>query len=232
MAEALPYTTVILATSADGKIADRDRTAARFSSAHDQAHLEALVAEADGVLFGAATLRAYGTCLSVRSPHLLEARRQRGQPPQPVQIVCSRQGAFDPHLRFFQQAVPRWLLTTVAGGDRGQATSAFDHVLSLSLNKAGQPDWTHTLATLRVAGMQRLAVLGGGHLVADLLEADLVDELRLTLCPLLLGGRNAPTLVDGTGFLAAEAPRLQLLSVEVVADEVFLHYRRCRSPED
>jgi 5-amino-6-(5-phosphoribosylamino)uracil reductase len=237
LAEALPHVTVILATSADGKIADRDRTAARFSSPQDLAHLEAQVAAVDGVLFGATTLRAYGTCLRVRSPDLLRQRQQRGQPPQPVQIVCSRQGQLDPQMRFFRQEVPRWLLTTAPGAKRWAGSPAFERILTLPLKDAqsgegSETDWAIALATLRQLGLQRLAVLGGGELVAALLQADVIDDLWLTLCPLLLGGRDAPTLVAGEGFPTAAAPRLELLSVDRVGDEVFLHYRRCHSQGD
>ncbi|MEB3293594.1 MAG: dihydrofolate reductase family protein, partial [Synechococcales bacterium] len=79
-------TTVVLAMSADGKISDRTGAAARFGSPQDQAHLEAQVAQADAVLFGAGTLRAYQTSLSIRTPELLAQRRQAGKPEQPIQI--------------------------------------------------------------------------------------------------------------------------------------------------
>ncbi|WP_293233658.1 MULTISPECIES: dihydrofolate reductase family protein, partial [unclassified Microcoleus] len=105
------HTTVILAMSADGKITDTALTAARFGSANDKSHLEQQVAASDAVLFGNGTLRAYGTTLRVFSPDLLEQRKLQGKPPQPVQIVCSRSRKFDPNWRFFQQPVPRWLLT-------------------------------------------------------------------------------------------------------------------------
>jgi 5-amino-6-(5-phosphoribosylamino)uracil reductase len=63
-------------------------------------------------------------------------------------------------------------------------------------------------------------------LVASLLAADLIDEFWLTVCPLILGGITAPTPVDGAGFSAQLAKHLELLSVETIEQEVFLHYRR------
>ncbi|WP_228057541.1 dihydrofolate reductase family protein, partial [Tychonema sp. LEGE 07203] len=113
-----PYTTVILAISADGKIADAARSPARFGSANDKAHLEQQVAANDAVLFGNGTLQAYGTTMRVISPELVKHRELHGKPPQPAQIVCSRSSEFDPNLRFFQQPVPRWLLT--AEGEEGE----------------------------------------------------------------------------------------------------------------
>jgi len=219
-----PHTTVILAMSVDGKIADYRRSAARFSSAQDLAHLEAHIARMDGVLFGAATLRAYGTTLTVRQPSLLKQRPHWGQLPQPVNIVCSRSGDLDPQCRFFRQLVPRWLLTTVTGAKGWQQRSEFDRILPL-LQGAEDGNWCHIMAQLGSLGLRKLAILGGGTLVAALLAEDLVNEVVVTVCPLLLGGHAAPTLVDGPGFLAEAAPRLQLVSVQSLVDEVFLHYR-------
>lgn len=218
------YTTVVLAMSADGKIADYQRNPARFSSVQDLAHLEKQIAQADAVMFGASTLRAYGTCLPVRQTALIEQRRANHKSDQPIQIVCSRRGALDPNLRFFQQAVPRWLLTTVSGSERWQGKSIFERILQVSDSPT---TWNHTLAMLRNLGIERLAILGGGSLVGDLAQQNLIDELHLTICPLLLGGATSPTPVDGVGLPVTMAPQLALVQVSAEGDEVFLHYRRC-----
>jgi 5-amino-6-(5-phosphoribosylamino)uracil reductase len=245
------HTTVILAMSADGKITDSALTAARFGSANDKSHLEQQVANSDAVLFGNGTLRAYGTTLRVISPDLLEQRKLQGKPPQPVQIVCSRSRQFDPNLRFFQQPVPRWLLTGIEGDvSNGQdarstideldcgtgilpvhqrlvdnpATSLFDRTLTTKTIE-GEIDWIDAFQQLETLGIKRLAILGGGKLVASVLAAGLIDELWLTVCPLILGGADAPTPVEGKGFLADLAPKLELLAVKQVGGEVFLHYR-------
>ena len=269
-----PYATVILAISADGKIADKVRSPARFGSANDKAHLEQQVAANDAVLFGNGTLQAYGTTMRVISPELLKQRELAGKPPQPVQIVCSRSPEFDPNLRFFQQPVPRWLLTggegdvsngqdarstmdeLSCGTGNGQdarstrdefscgtgiwpvhkkliensATSQFDRTIHAKTTD-GEIDWMDAFQQLASLGIQRLAILGGGKLVASVLAAGLVDELWLTVCPLILGGVDAPTAVEGKGFLADLAPKLELLAVKQVDQEVFLHYKVDRAKE-
>lgn len=224
-----PHTTVVLAMSADGKITDVTRSPARFSSSADQAHLEKQVALADGILFGAGTLRSYGTTKSVSHPQLLEQRKQQGKPPQPVQIVCSRSAEIDPQLRFFRQPVPRWLLTTTAGAKRWQehpksVVGNFERILSVDTS-ATEINWIDAFRQLTQLGIGRLSILGGGELVASLLAADLIDEFWLTVCPVILGGAVAPTPVEGEGFSAQLARRLELLSVETIEQEVFLHYR-------
>lgn len=225
-----PHTTVILAMSADGKIADARRSPARFSSPADQAHLEKQIALVDGVLFGAGTLRAYGTTIRISNPQLLKEREQTGKPLQPLQIVCSRSAEIDPQLRFFRQPVPRWLLTTAAGALSWQVRQSesevvnFEQILGVE-TLAGNIDWINAFKQLAQLGVERLAILGGGELVASLLAADLVDEFWLTVCPLILGGAAAPTPVEGEGFASDLARRLVLLTVETIQQEIFLHYR-------
>jgi 5-amino-6-(5-phosphoribosylamino)uracil reductase len=263
------HATVILAISADGKIADAVRSPARFGSAKDKAHLEQQVAASDAVLFGNGTLQAYGTTMRVISPELVKQRELQGKPPQPVQIVCSRSAQFDPNLRFFQQPVPRWLLTgqdsretavpfpypikdadtavpfpypikdadtavpfpypiknadTAMPSPYAMTNSKFDRII-YAKTAGGEIDWIDGFQQLETIGIKRLAILGGGKLVASVLAAGLVDELWLTVCPLILGGADAPTAVEGKGFLADLALKLELLAVKQVGQEVFLHYR-------
>jgi riboflavin biosynthesis pyrimidine reductase len=53
-----------------------------------------------------------------------------------------------------------------------------------------------------------------------------VDELHLTICPKIFGGRSAPTIADGLGAgTLARAARLELKSARQYGDEMFLVYR-------
>jgi 5-amino-6-(5-phosphoribosylamino)uracil reductase len=215
-----PRTVLILAMTLDGKIADARRTRARFSSRRDRGHLERQLASVDAALLGARTLRAYGTTLAIADPQLLEWRKQQDQPPQPLHIVCSASGQIDPNLRFFRQNIPRWLLTTPTGAQLWQEDPQyFARILLLE-------DWLTFLEGLTESGIERLAVLGGGELVASLIAQDLIDEFYLTLCPAILGGVDAPTPVEGIGLPATQALSWELVKVDRIADELFLYYRR------
>jgi 5-amino-6-(5-phosphoribosylamino)uracil reductase len=221
-----PQTTVILAMTADGKIADINHGAARFASETDKAHLESQISLVDGVLLGASTLRAYRTSLPIFNPQLLEQRKRQHKPPQPIHIICSASGEIDLNLPFFNQSIPRWLLTTTIGAQSWQEMNnrGFARILITDLEQKSI-NWYQAFTQLAQLGLEKLAILGGGELVASLLEADLIDELWLTICPFIFGGKNAPTPVEGKGFSALEAKELELLSVERVDQEIFLHYR-------
>jgi 5-amino-6-(5-phosphoribosylamino)uracil reductase len=217
-------TTLVLAMTADGKIADAAKSPPKFPSKRDYAHLERQVALADAVLVGAGTLRDGGTAMRVIDPVLIQARSQRGQSPQPAQIICSRSGDFDENLPFFRQPIPRWLLTNQSGAKNWLNRGKFDRVL-IAEDESGEIDWTRATHQLTDLGIENLCFLGGGELAATLFAKNLIDELWLTICPLIYGGSLAPTPVEGGGFSPELAPRLELLSAERVDQEVFLHYR-------
>ena len=221
-----PQTTVILAMTADGKIADRIKNPARFGSNADKAHLEAQIALVDGVIFGAGTLRAYGSSLTITNLNLLQQRQETNKPLQPVHIVVSASGNLNHQDRFFQQLIPRWLLTTETGAVAWQDNQRFERVIIGKLLKNNNSfDWQEILAELKQLGIENLAILGGGELVASLLSLDLIDELWLTVCPIIFGGKNAPTPVEGIGFLQSQGKKLRLLEVKQIDREIFLHYK-------
>jgi 2,5-diamino-6-(ribosylamino)-4(3H)-pyrimidinone 5'-phosphate reductase len=84
------------------------------------------------------------------------------------------------------------------------------------------------LERLKKQGVDRLLVEGGGELNWLLLREDLIDELFFTLAPSLLGGRDAPTPIEGEGLSMAQQHRLKLLEVERVGDELFTRWAVCR----
>jgi 5-amino-6-(5-phosphoribosylamino)uracil reductase len=222
------YSTLVLAMTADGKIATGDRSPAKFSSKADFRHMEEQVAQADAVLIGAGTIRAHGTTMRILDPELIKKRVAQGQSPQPIQIVCSRSGDLDKNLAFFRQAVPRWLLTTSQEIDE----SGFDRVLFMPIKNSHTPvlksdpsiDWRRTWQELAKAGISRLCILGGAEIATALWEFELIDEFQLTICPLILGGSAALTPCAGTGLKVAQA--LELVEHRVVGSEIFLRYRR------
>ena len=76
-------------------------------------------------------------------------------------------------------------------------------------------------------GVKRLLGEGGGELNDALFRAGLVDELHLTICPKIFGGRNAPAIADGRGFRRlTEALPLQIKTFKRIGSEVFAVFRR------
>jgi 5-amino-6-(5-phosphoribosylamino)uracil reductase len=179
--------------------------------------LEEALAWADAALVGAETLRRHGSTCLIRQPDLLDQRRHQGRPDQPHALVLSRTGALPVALPFWQQPLQRWWLRPREAGSSPTAAS-FDRQLPFdSLLELRQQ-----LADL---GLSRLVLLGGADLASQWLAAGLVDELQLTLCPLLLGGAHSWCAADpGLGL---ERWRWRLLEQRPLeGDELLLRYGR------
>jgi 5-amino-6-(5-phosphoribosylamino)uracil reductase len=218
-------TTLVLAMTADGKIADAAKSAPTFGSERDYDRLEAQMALADVILVGSGTLNDGGNAVLVTKPDLIQARIDRGQPSQPPQIICSRSGKIDAQLPFFSQPIDRWLLTTKIGAIDWHQRSSFDRILTCETADGEDIDWQDVTRQLTELGVKSICFLGGSELAASLFAANFIDELWLTICPFIYGGSAAPSPVSGAGFTPDLAPRLTLLSVDRVEQEIFLHYQ-------
>jgi 5-amino-6-(5-phosphoribosylamino)uracil reductase len=225
-------TTLVLAMTADGKISDVKKSPPTFGSKRDYAHLEEQIMLSDVVLVGSGTLKDGGGGVEM-NPELIQARLAQGKSAQPPQIICSRSGDIDPTLPFFSQPnaiadgkpFERWLLTTKSGAVDWLERTSFDRVLVCETADGKDIDWQAVKVKLAELAVENICFLGGAELAASLFAANFIDELWLTICPFIYGGSAAPSPVAGTGFTPELAPRLTLLSVERVDQELFLHYQ-------
>jgi len=221
-----PEVRLVMAMTADGKIAPVQRTAPHFGEA-DAERFERVCAESDALVTGAGSLRAQGATRTIVRPHLTAWRAERGLPPNPLTCVVSRGGRLALDLPFFErQSVPRAIATTDAHA--AELASYYGSRADLLGCGADEVAPERVLAHLAARGARRVALLGGGELNAAWFAADLVDTIELTLAPLLFGGASAPTPIDGLGL--AHARRLALEAHEVVDGCLFVTYRVLREP--
>jgi 2,5-diamino-6-(ribosylamino)-4(3H)-pyrimidinone 5'-phosphate reductase len=76
-------------------------------------------------------------------------------------------------------------------------------------------------------GIKNILVEGGGELIFGLIEEDIVDELTVYISPIIIGGRDAPTLADGRGFMD-KFPRFVLKDIERRDDGIVLNLNRSK----
>jgi diaminohydroxyphosphoribosylaminopyrimidine deaminase/5-amino-6-(5-phosphoribosylamino)uracil reductase len=82
------------------------------------------------------------------------------------------------------------------------------------------------LSELGARGVQSLLLEGGPHLAGAFLDAGEIDEVRLFVAPMLVGGRHARVPLEGQGVEAIDAARRALASeVERVHDDVLIRAR-------
>lgn len=210
------------ATSIDGKINTVAQDRLALGSHEDKRVMHLLRAQADAILVGGNTFRRWGLPL-VEDPRLVPEAPPRRRPV--INTVLTRRGILDMDRRRFPD--PRVELLVLGGPQLDAAAHQRD--LGAAVLRRDAPDVAWALSVLAARGCRRVLVEGGGDLIAQLLEAGLLDEIFLTLCPLVVGGVRAPTAVDGPGFPGAALPRLKLLDLRRVEDELFLRYAVTRS---
>ena len=224
---AKPWVVVNMAMSADGKIATANRRVETFGSPRDHFELLRLRSEVDAVMCGARTAGGVGISMNSGGPDWVRRRLARGLPAEPLRVIVSGRGGISPTAPIFRapggprlMAVSRRAPRSRVAGLRGVC----DDVLVLGRDTV---DLRALLAWLwRERGVRRMVCEGGGDLNDAMFRAGLVDELRLTVCPVVVGGRGAPTLAEGVGAdRLAGAARLELQSRRRLGDELFLAYR-------
>ena len=222
-----PYILMNMVMSADGKVVI-EGTEAGIGSKTDQRLMRELRANADAVLNGANTLRASGTSSRLGDEGLEELRIANGKPRFPIAVGLSRSGKLPLDKIFFTardfDAVV--YLSEEAPADRKAALVATGRPVHIV--PAGA-EITAMLKHMRQElDVKVLLVEGGPTVNAQMYELGVVDEYFLTLGPVIVGGRDTLTAVEGEwAFSRDDVKHLELLAAvpNPETNEVYVHYR-------
>jgi riboflavin biosynthesis pyrimidine reductase len=229
-----PCVLVNMVMSADGKVV-LEETEQGLGSKVDQRLMRELRVHADVVLNGAGTLRKSGSSPRLGGFRELELLRElRGKSRFPVAAIISGSGDLPLDRVFFTakefEAVV--YLGEEAPPDRRAAIEATGRSVVV-LPAAGRI--ATMLAHMRhELGAQVLLLEGGPTLNAEFFAIGAVDELFLTIGPIVAGGATRPSAVGGEPFGRARAPRLDLAWAvpNEETGEVYLRYRVRREAID
>jgi len=218
-----PFVLVNMAMTADGKIATANRAVSSFTSVRDHEHLLALRATADAVMAGARTVDSAPINLGPGPTGFRRQRLKRGLAEYNLRVIVSRSGSVNPRAKVFQHRFsPIIILTTRrAGAGRLKRLRALADEVKICGRK--EINFRTALRWLREQWrVKRLLCEGGGELNGALFRAGLVNELHLTICPKIFGGRRTPTIADGYGFSRlAAAERFRIKSIRQIGLELF-----------
>ena len=152
-------------------------------SAADETVFHALRAVADAVVVGAGTVRAEGYGPIRPRPAGMAWRERHGRPGTPPLVIVSGSLELDPDARCFSG--PAVVVTCAAADSRRRDELA--RVATVIVAGAERVDLLAAVRELHGRGLTRLLCEGGPQLLTGLLAAGALDELCLTLTPLLLG---------------------------------------------
>ncbi len=189
-----------------------------------------LRASADAILIGSGTLSGSPGHIwtaehvyPAQAPAYLELRRILGLAVRPTLVVASGSGEVD--LRHPGLAAPAMILTSSEGQKR--LAGAHQHQVVV-IGKGPEIDPEQLVAAIRQAGHRRILTEGGPRLMGQLIGAGQVDQLFLTVSPLLAGRTKSeprPGFVDGLDLLGRDrSPWLRLLSARRDGSHLFLRY--------
>src|ERR1039457_4572353 len=225
---ARPFVLVNMAMTADGKIATANRAVSSFGSARDHEHLLKLRAMADAVMAGARTVDSAAINLGPGPARFRRWRLKNGLMENNLRVIVSGNGSINPAAEIFQHHFSPILVLTTGRASKARLRQLRAVTDEVKVCGRQEINFREAFCWLRGKwGVKRLLCEGGGGLNDALFRAGLVDELHLTICPKIFGGRNAPTIADGRGFhRLAEALPLQIKSFKRIGNEVFAVFRR------
>jgi 2,5-diamino-6-(ribosylamino)-4(3H)-pyrimidinone 5'-phosphate reductase len=211
------------AISADGKLSSRRREQIAISGRADFDRVDRIRAAADAVLVGIGTVLADDPHLTLDEEDRRVQRLRAGRPGNPARVVVDSRARTPPDARVLDDAATTYVLVAETAGEE-RLTALREAGAEVLVAGEERVDLAAALDELADAGdVDRLMVEGGGEIIFSLFAAGLVDELTVFVGSLVIGGRDAPTLADGEGFVE-DFPRLDLTGVDRVDDGVLLSY--------
>jgi len=213
-----------MAMSLDGRISTRRRERMTLGTRHDRRLMDELRATNDAVIVGAGTVRHDGFPILVRDDDIRREAARRRPDPHPVNVILSRALDLPATRPIFQRKETQKLVFTTrqAPAARVRRFARLAEVIVLPRQTLSP---RAVLTELSKRGMKRVLLEGGGEIHYAFAREGVVDELYITITPRLIGGRGAPTILDGSGFLNRNHIRLELISCEQIENELFVRYR-------
>jgi riboflavin biosynthesis pyrimidine reductase len=201
-------------------------------SEHDRFVMGLLRACADAVLIGAGTLHGSPQtrwtaehAYPPAAPLYAELRRQRGRPPQPTLAVLSGSGRINPQHPGLGE---RSIVLTSEQGAAQLGRRLPDSAAIVPIGNQSPLDPALAVETLRAGGHELILCEGGPLLFGELVDAGLVDELFLTISPVLAGHGGASgrlSLLEGAELLPGRTPAATLLTLRRADSHLFLRYQ-------
>jgi diaminohydroxyphosphoribosylaminopyrimidine deaminase/5-amino-6-(5-phosphoribosylamino)uracil reductase len=211
----LPFVTLKMAASLDGKTAARDGSSHWITGEEARADVHRLRAASDAIVIGSGTAIIDAPSLTVR----LDGYRGRA----PLRVVVDGRGRVPAHGSLFDGSAPTLVATTHAAplDVTGEWEKAGTDVLSFESSIHGGVPLVPLMEALGKRDIQHVLIEGGATLAWAAVEAGIVDRIVLYLAPKLIGGADAPGLLGGSGANdVSEALGAPIRSVQRIGEDL------------
>ena len=217
MGKSKPYVILSAATSVDGKIATRTGDS-QLSSKQDTIRLHKLRTKVDAILIGKNTV--------LQDNPLLTVRYTRGK--NPIRIVLDSRGTIPKKSKILQTSneIPTIIaVSKKISKENSEKLSKFP--VEVIFAGSSSVNVKLLLKKLLDKKIKRILVEGGGTINWEFIKHNLFDEVIVTLSPVLIGGVNAISFVEGMGFgKISNSPNLRIKSIKRLKNHLVLSYSK------
>ncbi|MFB5626923.1 MAG: 2,5-diamino-6-(ribosylamino)-4(3H)-pyrimidinone 5'-phosphate reductase [Nitrosarchaeum sp.] len=205
------------AISIDGKISTRLGDS-KLSSKKDIIRLHKLRSKVDAILVGKNTVN--------RDNPLLTVRYTKGK--NPIRIILDSQGTISVNSKILQTCdkVPTIIVVSkkINKSNLLKLKKFPVEIITTGKNSVNLKSLMNNLCKRKI---NTLLVEGGGTVNWQFIKNDLFDEVLITIAPIIIGGIDAITFVQGKGFdKIIKSPRLRLNSIKKLENYLVLHYTK------
>jgi len=212
-----PHVIINCAMSADGKIALPNRNQVRISCDEDIKRMYMLRNQCDAVLVGIGTVLSDDPKLTVKQSYVKN-------PQQPVRIVLDSNGRTPPDALVLNEAAKTIIITSEAN----QKKSNKKHIefIGCPTDTQGYLDIHYILHLLYQKGIKTLLVEGGSTVIWNFIKNNVVDEIFVYIGPYIIGGKETPTMADGSGIdNENDLFSLHIEKVQRLNEGILIHYK-------
>jgi 2,5-diamino-6-(ribosylamino)-4(3H)-pyrimidinone 5'-phosphate reductase len=198
----------------DGKISSRTGDS-RISSREDLKTLHRLRSRNDAIMIGIGTLIQDDPRLTVR---LVKGRN-------PIRVIVDRSARTPANSRIFKKG-PAVIIAVTKNAPRQRVETLKRAGARILRAGNSQINLLTLLTRLYRLGIKRILLEGGGNLNWSMISNGLVDNITVTVAPMIIGGSHATTLVEGDGVSKVnQAINLILTEARKQSNEIVLTYK-------
>jgi 2,5-diamino-6-(ribosylamino)-4(3H)-pyrimidinone 5'-phosphate reductase len=186
------YVILNAAMSIDGKISTR-RNDSSFSSRKDWIRVHKLRSSVDGIVVGISTVLEDNPMLSVR--YYSKGTKD------PVRIIVDSNARIPLNSRIIRSSKNiQTIVATTPNASTRKIKELKKAGVQVLVSGKGKVNIKNLFQQLENLGLKRILVEGGGEINWSVLKIGLANELIVTISPVVVGGRDAKTLVEGEGI--------------------------------
>ena len=215
-----PYVILNAAMTLDGKIASRTGSS-EISGKEDLVRVHKLRKEVDGIMVGINTVLADDPRLTV---HKIQSKKENN----PIRVVVDSKARTPLNSRVLNNDAKTIL--AISNSAKNESTSkkkceSLMKVANVFFCGDNEVDLKVLMEYLYENGVKTLMLEGGSTLNFSMIKEGLIDEIKIAIAPMVVGGKTAKTLFDGEGFdYMSEAMKLDLKNSFSLGKDLILEY--------